>query len=288
MSLLNGATNSGGDAGENGQGQGAGQDSVQGTGQENGQGQGSSGYKGGTGDGTPGNEGSVFTSDGFNEAIKNPSVLKDGKLFGMWPSFEEAAKGISNLQGKLREKNPGAPDNYDGANIKVENFPDVKFDAESDVSKAMLPVMKEAGITQAQFEKLVPAFMAYEQSGIIDSKAELSKLGDNGTAMINNVSEHVFSKAPENLKEAIKEITSTAAGIQVLDWMLQGKVEGNIPANSDPLAMNKTSQELFDEAYEYQQKHKETIDGDLGQQQHYMSLMEKAAEKKQKERQKGG
>lgn len=228
--------------------------------------------------------GSVFSTEAFSNAMKNPEIFKDGKLFGIWPSFEEAAKGVSNLQGKLREKSPEAPEAYDFSKVQVKDKPDLKVDGESPVAKAMLPAFKEAKLTQEQANVLAGAFLQFEDGLMIDAKAEMTKLGEKGQAMVDNVKHHVLDKAPDDLKKSIEAVTLTADGIKVLNWLLEGRVEGTVPAESAAGAVSKTSQQWFDEAQEYRTKHEKTIAGDAGQQKHYMNLMRQGAEAKTRER----
>lgn len=284
MSLLNNAS-SGGNGGTGGAGGDTPPANGGGTPPENG------GTPPANGGGTPpaggDGSGSVFSTEGFTAAMKNPEILKDGKLFGIWPSFEEAAKGVSNLQGKLREKSPDAPETYDFSKVQVKDKPDLKVDGESQVAKAMLPAFKEAKLTQEQANVLAGAFLQFEDGLMIDAKAEMTKLGEKGQAMVDNIKQHVLDKAPDDLKKSIEAVTLTADGIKVLNWLLEGRVEGTIPNDSAAGEMSKTSQQWFDEAQEYRTKHKDTLAGDAGQQKRYMELMRKGAEAKQRERKAG-
>lgn len=206
-------------------------------------------------------ENGTFSVESFGEAMKNADVFAEGKLFGKYGSWDDAAKGFKELNGKLREKSPGAPETYDLSGVKIEGQPDIKFDPENPVAKVMLPAFKEAGISQEAATKLAGVFMAYEAQNLIDPKVELAALGKDGIAMIDNVKTHVSAVAPKELQADIADITSTASGIRVLNWLLKGRTEKTIPTTIENLSDQKSAAEWATEAAEYEKKFKTEING---------------------------
>lgn len=222
-----------------------------------------------------------FTAESFAEALKNEDVYKDGKIFGKYTSIEEAAKGHKELMGQLVNR-PKAPDEYDLGKVAVKDKPDLKINAEDPYTKAMLPVMKKHNISQEAFNDLAAVFLETQAGSFIDSKAEMATLGANAQALVDNVATHVLAKAPDNLKQKILNVTATADGIEVLNYMLKGKVETPIPVDASTQS-KKSSKEWGAEAAEYDKKHKLTIGMDQSQQQHYEHLRKMEAEAKLEE-----
>lgn len=194
-------------------------------------------------------EGKVFSQKDFESLAANEDFIKDGKLFGVWNDPDEMIKGVKELRGKVREKNPEAPEKYDFSSIKIEGS-DLAIDEEGELFKAMSPVMKEIGLSQEQAAKLAQTFLGYEASSVVDFESEKTKLGDNWQKVINDVKVHVRDKAPEDLHGVIDEVTQTAEGVRLLSWLAEGKLEGSVPTGGAPVS-TKSAQELLDEAMTY-------------------------------------
>lgn len=276
MSMLNMATGDGGNAGGAGAaGDGGGVGVV---------GDVKNGGGDGGGAGAAGDGGTLDVSK-FGDEFKNPEVYKDGKLFGEFADLASVGKALSEARTKAGAA-PKAPDQWDFSAVKLEKFPEAKVDMEDTTAKVMMPLMQKAGLSQEQANILAAGWLEMELSGAIDPQKELAALGREGQAMINNVAD-IAKTAPKDLQADIEALTTTAAGIRVLHWALQGKVEGKISAEIANRPV-QSAVELKAAAFKYKEDNAKTIESDPAQQRQYRDMLSAAmaAEETEKRTQK--
>jgi hypothetical protein len=273
MSMMNIGAAGAGDAGK---GAGSGADDA-----ENKNGQGAAGAgdagKGDAGAGDTGKGAGEAKHDGefdvnaIGEDLKNGDVYKNGLFFGKYKTLGEAAKGLKEITGQVRNAEK-APDEYDFSKLKVEGHDGLTVDKEDPIAKALLPVMKELNLPQATVEKLAAAYLPAFMGTQIDPKKEMEALGKDGDAMIKNFNE-ATANAPKEIKDALDRLDFTADQLRVLNWALAGKVEAAIPARTTTTP-TESAAALKDKAFAYKTQHAKTIESNEEQQKEYQNLMD--------------
>lgn len=229
------------------------------------------GANGGEGAGKEAVHDGEFDVNAIGEDMKNPEVYKNGLFAGKYKTLAEWAKGTKEITSKVREP-AKAPDEYDFSKLKIEGHDGVTVDKDDPIAKALLPVMKELGLSQEQADKLAAAYLPAFMAGQPDPAKERAALGDKGDAMIKNFNDTV-ADAPKEIKEALDRLPFSADLTRVLDWAFAGKVEAAIPARLNG-AEGKNAAQLKQEAFDYKAKHSKTIESNPEQQQEYQRLMD--------------
>ena len=185
--------------------------------------------------------------------------------------YKEQSKFINQLKTKAEENNSNAkvPEEYKFDFSKVEGLKDVALDMEDPMFKSMLPVFKEAGLSQEQADQVVTGYLKDLQNMAPNEEEETKKLGANGEVIITKMSEYC-AKLSEKDQEILSALTDTAEGTEFLYRMLINPEQG-IPEEGSNLPL-ESGQELIDKALKFKKDHEATIGSVPSQQKIYNEL----------------
>jgi hypothetical protein len=176
------------------------------------------------------------------------------KYAGKFSSVEDLEKGYKELGGKLREKNPGAPEEYSfDALAESETLADYKDKVaelnlqEDAYVQAMIPAFKEVGLTQEQADKLISTYLQADFANMIDAEEERGKLGSEANELINKV-KTFNEKLPEAERAYLESITSTADGVRFASKLIDMMGEKPIPDDDVHASAQVDYNELIAEA----------------------------------------
>jgi hypothetical protein len=196
-------------------------------------------------------------------------------------AYDEAQRKISELSTNV----PQAPDNYEFDMSHIENLPeDFMLDESDPLLAEMLPVFKENNITGKAANELATKFIEYSLANTPDLDQEMTKLGSEGPQIIERL-ESFAQKLEPSEQETFEAMTATADQTKLLYKLVAQRGELETPENVDK-DPGKSAQEYRDEANEYKKKHAKTISGNKAQQEHYNSLMIKAVQADERDKQK--
>lgn len=188
---------------------------------------------------------------------------------------KESDRYVQQLQQELKTTKEAvvtAPEEYVFDFEDKEGFEDVELNMEDPELAAMLPVFKEAGLSQEQADSIVGQYVKNLQDAAPDIDEEYSKLGDNANTIVSKL-EQFAEGLNEKDQNILAALADTAAGTEFLYRHLVGS-EANIPA-ATAAGPIKSSQELIDDAQEYRRKNSDTIGSSSEQQKIYNTLMQK-------------
>lgn len=213
---------------------------------------------------------------------------ENGKIFGKFNDVKSSLTAYKELQReytKARQENKPAPENY---TFELDDDIKDKFsiDENSADYQRFVPMLKELNISQEKANKLMNEYarMKIEEEEGVDFEAEMDKIGGVNGPVVQGL----VTFAKKNLdQEGIDWLSSkvrTADDAQRMEQLIK-KARGanvSIPEMSIETTadIEKTARDYADEAFQYQKEHARTIGYTPEQQQHYMMLMEKAANKK--------
>lgn len=217
--------------------------------------------------------------DGTNDSdlVLAPEALLAGKYKtakDLENGYKEQSKFITELKTKVEEGTVKVevPEEYKFDFSKDEELKGTELDLEDPIFKGMMPVFKEAGVSQEQASQIVSTYLKQIQDMAPNEAEETKKLGDQGEVIVGAVT-GFWEKLNEKDKGILASITDTAAGMEFLYRNLKGiNVEQKIPEGGSGGTPLKSGQELVDEAFAYRAKHVDTIGSDTGQQTHYAKL----------------
>lgn len=213
---------------------------------------------------------------------------ENGKIFGKFTTAKDGLAAYRELQKeytKSRQENKPAPEKY-----VFELDEDIRdkfsIDENNPDYQRFIPIMKELNISQEKANKLMNEYarMKIAEEENVDFDEEMNKVGGVNGALVQGL----VAFARKNLdQDGINYLSSkirTAEDAQFFDTLLK-KARGanvSIPETTtdsygEPA---KSARDFLDEAFNYQKEHQRTIGYDKEQQQHYMWLMEQAANKK--------
>ena len=224
---------------------------------------------------TPAAQEQGATETKVKDAVSGIDSFKheNGMIFGKFKDEAALADAYRNLEKEFHKKNPTAPENYD---LKIDDKFKDKWEFKNDdpLLKSVLPIFKKANLSNDVVNELVNAFVEANVSTFVDPKEELAKLGGDGEKIIGEIA--AFSK-----KSGI-DITKyvvTAEDAKLFHSLIQRTRDQNIPTNLDK-GQGKTSEELLNEAFDYQKKHASTISSNKEQQAKFFELLQRAGENK--------
>ncbi len=203
-------------------------------------------------------------------------IDEDGKLLGRYNSVTEAKEGIKELRGKVRERQEKkleaeVPEEYSFDFSENETLKDVELDTEGPLLKSMLPVFKEAGLTQAQADQVVKTYLEMEQSSAVDFDQIRTDLGENSDEIIMGLTQKFEGLSKEELA-SVNSWMYSAKDVQLLSKLAGVDVGLKVPGRIDA-APAKSADEYQREADSYYVEHKDTIGMNDSQQKHWAHLV---------------
>lgn len=187
-------------------------------------------------------------------------VGEDDKLFfGKYKSYEEAEKGFKELQSKLREKAPEAPEEYNFDLSKDEAFvSDLGEDLVNEFNpkedprfSVMEEIFKKHNISQEAVDDIVKAQIRFDASLAPDLDAEAKALGDEREIIMANANHFVQKHLNAEEQEIAVTLGQSAAGVKLLYKMSQMAGEKPIPTKVESAEAGPSSSELYAQAFAY-------------------------------------
>lgn len=200
-------------------------------------------------------------------------------------AYTEQSKYISDLRNSTKELEDKykVPDAYEfdfESDETLKEYTDVVEGSKDEYDK-LLGIFKENGLTQAQAKGILTEYLKAGNSSEVSVESELEKLGPKKDEILGGLTNYANS-LDDSDKAILESLAFTADGVKFLHKHLVGETP-KIPTGASAVS-SKSSQELFDEAFAYEAKHKATISGNDGQQKHYKMLMKKAFDAQESEK----
>lgn len=149
-------------------------------------------------------------------------------LAGKYHSVEALEQGYRELSRLVREKTPQVPEHYE-----VDFSHDPKLSncnlAEDALWQHMTPSMKEAALTQDQAQKVAHSFMQYQLNEAEQEQARFAALGDEGVAMVRQVSHFMEKNLPQEEQQMVEAVGSSVAGLKLLHKLINLAGEQPVP-----------------------------------------------------------
>lgn len=227
----------------------------------------------------------VSNPDPFGD-LKDYQDGETGLYLGKYKDLRSVMEGYKELSAKVREKLPDAPEKPEDYKFVFEGekaLEGYELTMEDPMWKEMAPVFKDVGLSNEQAQKLVSSYLKFSLANQPDLEAEKAKLGSEADAIINEVvgyAQKRNSPAMLRLAEAAGENADT---LKELHFLIKQSGEKAIPPRLVGV-VGKTSDDLFEEAYAYREKHKNIIDSSPSHQRIYDDMMQKAARLKNQKR----
>tara|TARA_R100000742_G_C4277532_1_gene99512 strand:- start:1070 stop:1819 length:750 start_codon:yes stop_codon:yes gene_type:complete len=165
-----------------------------------------------------------------------------------YKSGEDLAKAYKELESKLGTKDEDIraevlkeieaesfKDRPDSAGeYQLPDYIDEESAIDSDVLKWWADHAFTYGFSQSEFEEGIAKVMQATQAEMIDTDAEIEKLGDNANARIEAAS--LFSKQffSEQHMDSIERLTETAEGLETLEFIMEKLQSPSMGSDSTP------------------------------------------------------
>jgi hypothetical protein len=230
-------------------------------------------------DGNPG------TSDDNLDPFKDLDEWKDkesGLYLSKYKSIPEVFKGYTELSGKIREKIPTAPEAYepivlgDGFEGELKGL-EIKPD-EDPGYKRFAPLFKKWNLPQEAVAEIISEKIKFDMEGRVDLAAEKQKLGADADKIINEVNAFEQKTSNAGLKQLAVLAGSNAETLKAFHFVIQSMGEKSIPGGGAVVPTQQGVDELFQAAWDFKKRHKDTIDANPAQQRKYDELLTAAAE----------
>jgi hypothetical protein len=205
-------------------------------------------------------------------------------IFGKYKDIDAAQSAFKTLEsenGRLRrEKQPTAPDEYSFDFSEDEDLKDIYSDydfAEDPVLKDMLPVFKDANITEDQAKSIVRGFGLHQKSNMVDFDSEVAKI-EGGLETVSAVENYVQKNFTTSEQEVVASWLTTAEGLSVFKKMTMDK-PNSIPTSNANVSSD-SSADLISKAMEL--KKSNDLISNTTARDAYEKLMNKAVEMQMK------
>lgn len=225
------------------------------------------------------------TEENFSEDKQSDGDHDVELIFGKYKDMDAAKDAFKTLEsenGRLRrEKSPEAPEEYLFDFKEDDDLKDIygDHDFENDpILKDMLPIFKEANITNEQAQSIVRGFGLYQKSNMVDFDSEVAKL-DGGLETVSEVENYVQKNYTSEEQEVIASWLTTAEGLSVFKKIAMEK-PSNIPGEGNSASTKESSSELINKAMEI--KKSTDLIANTSARQKYETLMNKAVEMQMK------
>jgi len=224
--------------------------------------------------------------DPFNDA----DGFKDekGLYLGKYKTIPEVMKGYKELSGKLREKNPEAPESYQAISFKddqdiPQEYRTLEINAENDpLFKEFEPTFKAGKFTQEQVNLLVKNHFLYNIKNQPDLNKEREKLGEDADKILSNITRYRDKRNTPAMKALAQLAGQNGDMLKELNILIGAAGEKGIPGDINNGGMESKSPEEWDaDAREYKKKYgKEMDSGSKFHQDKYYELLGKATKAK--------
>lgn len=160
--------------------------------------------------------------DPQGKAIRVDALAKSyGELHSKLGQRAEATK--AEVLAELRK---GVPEKPEGYAVEVpqglpEGFQPLKPAEEDGMLAVMRQVAHEAGLKPEQFRKLTDGFFAWQAAQMIDTKAEMAKVGEGAEARVQAVGAFLQRHLAEDEWRGVAAMTMTAPGLLGLEKLMK-------------------------------------------------------------------
>ena len=232
----------------------------------------------------PTNEESPTVETIETETATEDPLESEELIFGKYKDMDAAQSAFKTLEsenGRLRrEKQPTAPDEYSFDFSEDEDLKDIYSDynfSEDPILKDMLPVFKEANITEDQAKAIVRGFGLHQKSNMVDFDAEVAKI-EGGLETVSAVENYVQKNFTTSEQEVVASWLTTAEGLSIFKKMTMDK-PNSIPTSNANVS-SESSAELISKAMEI--KKSNDLISNTTARDAYEKLMNKAVEMQMK------
>lgn len=221
-----------------------------------------------------------------------PEGDEEGLFFGKYKSYDEAEKGFKELQAKLREKAPEAPEEYDFDFSQDTDFVDAvggeeivqNINPKEDPRyEAMDEVFKKHNLTQEAVDDIIKTQIRFDASQMPDLEAEANSLGEERDIIMASANHFVQKHLSPDEQEIAVGLGQSAAGVKLLYKMSQMIGEKQVPQQVDNTDAGASSSELYANAFAYKDS-VDNFENNEGAKARYDRLMDAAIKKEQKEK----
>lgn len=221
----------------------------------------------------------VPTGEENTEAVETASEESPEQelVFGKYKDIDAAQDAFKTLEsenGRLRrEKSPTAPDEYafdfaDDADVK-DIYGEHDF-SNDPMAQAILPVFKEANLTQDQANAVIKAYGLHEKSKMVDFDAEVAKV-DGGMETVSQVESFVQKNFTSSEQGILASIATSAEGLMFIkNHMMKAKAMPGTEVNT----VTESSDDLIAKAMEI--KKSDNFSMNTNALARYEALMDKA------------
>lgn len=233
------------------------------------------------------------TSDPVSEEVPEDSGVGEGDslFFGKYKSYEDAEKGFKELQSKLREKAPEAPEEYAFDFKEDEDLAELGeevlegLDPKEDPRfGALEDVFKKHNLSQEAVADIVKAQIKQDFESMPDLEAEANSLGDEREVILANANMFVQKHLNADEQEIAKSLGQSAAGVKFLYKMSQMSGEKQVPADVTKQDPRISSSELYSQAFAYRDE-VGNFEYNKGAQSRYDEMLSAAVKREQQEKQ---
>lgn len=206
---------------------------------------------------------------------------ESGKYLGKYSSLRDVFEGYKNATAKLRERFPEPPESADKYEFTFQDEALKELDLKEDpVWKEMAPVFHEAKVSNETAQKIVEGFLKQQAAQRVKPEQIREGLGNEADRIVSEVQAFVNkAKDPDGVGMLGVLAGQNPQTLKAFHALIQQLGEKAIPKSAG-LTSNKSWQELEAEAFEYHNKHKDTIDSNPAQQKIYEDLLRKAIQAK--------
>jgi hypothetical protein len=203
---------------------------------------------------------------------------ESGKYLGKYNTIKDVFDGYKNATAKLREKMPEPPESPDAYQFtwsEESGLGDVDL-SDDPGWQAMAPVFHEEGISNEKAQRIIEKWLGHQASAQVKPEEIRAGLGAEADRIVNDVQAFV-NKAndPDGVGMLGQLAGQNPATLKAFHQLLQQIGEKAIPQTSNGGHL-KSWQELEQDAFDYKEKHKATIDSNPTQQKIYEDLLRKS------------
>ena len=208
-----------------------------------------------------------------------------GLYLGKYKTITDVFRGYKELSGKVREKSPEAPENYEVVKLDGDDLPQeyrgLEIKTDDPMFAHFVPAFKEAKLTQEQVAILAKHNVKYGLSAVPDLEAERKKLGGEADKIITEVGGYLKKRGTEAMSKLAEMAGRDGEMLKELHLLIAQGGEKTIPVKTDSAPL-KSHAELSAEALEYKKKYQKEMDnGNKYHQEQYYALLTKAQRAKQ-------
>lgn len=197
-------------------------------------------------------------SEGVNGDGEKPDYLK-----GKYNSVADQAKAYNDLEGRFGGFS-GAPDEY-VLNVPEEFAESLSIDMESETTQGFIAAAKELNASQETVDKFMNfhmTAMSEMMGNVINPDDEMKTLGDNAQSRLNNVADWAKANLDADGFEAVRDVATTAKGVQLLESLIGMSKMAKLPDGSHPSGESKESLEKLRYAKDDNGNLKMSVDAD--------------------------